>query len=92
MSYETLRLAIRKKSQVSATYTGKTRRLCPHVLGTKEGVAHVLAYQVTYPKGWKCMVVSKLSNVSLCAGAWETGTHGGYQRDQKCVDYVEASV
>ena len=43
-NYDLLRRAIRHRQPVSAFYEGHERHLCPHVLGTKQGEARVLAF------------------------------------------------
>ena len=97
--YGLLYQAIRQRKQVIATYDGNRREMCPHVLGSKNGVRHVLAFQFAggssrgLPPGgqWKCMDVDRLSNVSLREGPWQTGlrTTG---KPQSCVESVDISV
>ena len=44
--YDIVRRAIRNKEIIVATYDGFVREMCPHVLGTKDGVEHALFLQV----------------------------------------------
>src|SRR5258708_7466556 len=63
--YSLLYQAIEEKKQVIAMYDGYLREMCPHVLGSKDGVRHVLSFQFSgvssqgLPPGgqWKCMAV-----------------------------------
>ena len=62
-AYSVLRDAIINKMQVTCTYHGHPRELCPHVIGTKNDVRHVLSFQFggtgstpLPPDGdWRCM-------------------------------------
>lgn len=45
MRIQAVRPAIRRKQPITATYLGRRRILCPHVVGTKNGVWNVLSYQ-----------------------------------------------
>jgi hypothetical protein len=97
--YALLYQAIQNKQQVVATYDGYHREMCPHVLGYKDGVRHVLSFQFAgdsskgLPPGgqWKCMDVDGLSNVSLQEGPWITGPHKT-GKPQTCVDEADISV
>ncbi len=44
-NYSLIRTAIRDRMQVMATYRGRPRALCPHVLGTKNGRRQALFFQ-----------------------------------------------
>src|ERR1700686_2989959 len=96
--YEVLRLAAFRRRAVSAIYDGRSRLLCPHVLGRKSGRLHALFYQFggssnsglpVTPEGvgdWRCLAVEKLSQVELSAEAWHTEARS---RRQTCVDEVD---
>jgi len=97
--YSLLYQAIEGKKQVIAMYDGYLREMCPHVLGSKDGVRHVLSFQFAgdssqgLPPGgqWKCVDVDGLSNVSLRERLWftsprETGN------PQPCVYIAHTSV
>jgi hypothetical protein len=99
--YEVLRLAAFRRRAVSAIYDGRSRLLCPHVLGRKSGRLHALFCQFggssnsglpVTPEGvgdWRCLVVEKLSQVEVRADAWHTGPRA---RRQTCVDEVDLDV
>ena len=73
----------------------------PHVLGRKSGRLQALFYQFegesnTAPQEviesegvWRCLAVSKLGQVKLCAGGWHTGPRFG---KQTCIDEVDYDV
>lgn len=103
MSVQRIRIrhAIRRKQPISATYLGRRRILCPHVIGTKNGVWNVLSYQSggesgsglsTKPAGnWRCMRVSELSRVASAPHReWRTAPRD--TRPQTCVDVVDTEV
>ncbi len=98
-NFELLRQAILEKKQIVANYDGLPRELCPHVLGWKDGVSHVLSFQFAGqsskglpPEGqWKCMNVDRLSNLMLRDGPWRTGVRKT-NRPQSCVDLNQIDV
>jgi hypothetical protein len=98
-SYALVRQAILERKQIVADYDGYHREMCPHVLGMKDGVRHVLSYQFAgqSSKGlpsegqWKCMDVDGLSQVSLREGPWFTGTRKT-DKPQTCVDLQQINV
>ena len=99
--YELLRLAGTRRQPVAATYDGRARLLCPHVLGKKLGRLHAFFYQFgggsnsglpVVPEGvggWRCFAVEKLSQVDLSAEAWHTEPRAGRQT---CIDEVDFDV
>jgi len=98
-TYSLVRQAILEKKQIIAEYDGYHREMCPHVLGMKNGVRHVLSYQFAGqtseglpPEGqWKCMDVDNLSQVLLRDGPWHTGVRKT-NKPQRCVDLNEIDV
>lgn len=99
--YELIRAAIQNKQQVVATFGGHVRELCPHVIGTKNGRPQALFYQFGgtsssgaivpgSPGSWRCLPIEGLSNVSVRAGQWHTGSNHSTQ--QTCVDNVDIEV
>ncbi|MFZ4695860.1 MAG: hypothetical protein ACOYMV_12110 [Verrucomicrobiia bacterium] len=99
--YTLIRSAVVNKQQVIATYGGYIREMCPHVIGFKNGVEHALFYQfggetsrgrITHdsPHNWRCLELSKLSNVSVRNGEWHTSTR--HSERQECVDQVDVQV
>lgn len=101
MIVQLIRHAIRCKQPISATYLGKRRILCPHVIGTKNGVWNVLSYQSGGGSGsglstnpadnWRCMRVLELSRVASAPHhGWQTAPRA--TRPQTCVDVVDTEV
>lgn len=99
--YALIRQAILDKDIIIATYNGHRREFCPHVLGRKNGVAHVLGYQFAgesssglepngSPHNWRCMEVRKLRNVTVQKGNWHSAPNHG--QPQSCVDVIDVEV
>ena len=95
---ELLRVAITQKKQVTAYYDNFYREMCPHALGWKYGVYHVLSFQFAGqgshplpPEGqWKCMDVDGLTGVTLVDGPWYSGA--SHTKPQTCIDQLEVEV
>lgn len=96
--YGLLASAIQTKHQVTATYDGRRRVFCPHILGKgPRGNTQVLGLQfagesesVLPPGGeWRCFDVERLSDVQLQSGIWFTKPH---DQPQTCVQLVEVDV
>lgn len=98
--YQLLLHAIRHRLQVRAVYEGRTRHICPHVLGTKNGRRRVLAYQFDGSSGsglgpagssqnWRCFDVDRLSDVTVQEGPWHTAPT---TRAQTCIDRIDLQV
>lgn len=97
--YELLRTSLLSRTPVSATYNGKHRLLCPHVLGrNKDDVPYALCYQFGgrsnsglkqsgSADNWRCICVEKLTNVELIEGRWHTPAE--HSRPQTCIATVE---
>src|SRR3954471_13218886 len=91
-TYALLEHAITHREQVTATYDGEFREFCPHVLGTKNGVPHVLSYQFAGgstpglpPEGeWGCFAVDGLTNVTTRPAPWHTSAN--IFKPQSCLD------
>lgn len=97
---ESLKAAIAKKLQVTATYDGYYREFCPHAIGWKRPTKKnpvdthkVIVYQFggetsegPVPAGgaWKCFDVSGLSGVALREGEWHTGAN--HTQPNTCMD------
>lgn len=97
-NYDTIEQAIKQKLTISAEYDGYHREMCPHALGMKGGVVHVLSFQFAGgskqglpPEGqWKCMNVDGLVISSVKPGPWHTGT--SHTKPQSCIDRVQVEV
>lgn len=99
MSYSILREAILSKKQVTCTFRGHYRELCPHVLGLgKDGNQQVLSFQFggqsssRLPPGgeWRCMPVAEMQSVQMREGPWLSGE--SHKRPQTCVKDVDVEV
>jgi hypothetical protein len=99
MSYAVLRDAIVHRKQVTCTYNGLVREICPHVIGTGgDGSQMVLSYQFGgrsskgLPPGgeWRCMRVDAIHGAVSRAGAWHSGDN--HSRPQSCVKVIDVEV
>jgi hypothetical protein len=100
--YEIIRDAILNRKVITATYRGKTRIMCPHTLGTKNGRQQALFYQFAGesttglgpdgdPENWRCMFLVELSNVaSQATNEWHTAPN--HSRPQTCVGQIDVEV
>jgi hypothetical protein len=97
-AYDVLRQAIIDRQQVTCIYQARYRECCPHAIGTKRGVRHVLMFQFGgessrgLPQGgeWRCMDVDALSQVAARDGSWYTDPR--HSRPQTCIDLVDVDV
>jgi len=100
-TYEAVKTAIVNKRIIRATYRGRVRVMCPHVVGTKNGRLQALFYQFDgesstgldpdgSPANWRCMFLGELSAVSVEDGEWHTAPN--HSRPQTCVDQIEVEV
>lgn len=101
MSIQAICRAIRRKQPITATYLGRRRVLCPHVIGTKNGLWNVLSYQSGGESGsglssnpennWRCMRLAELRGVvSEPSREWRTAPN--HTRPTTCVDVVDTEV
>jgi hypothetical protein len=98
VSYPQIRQAILGRHQVHATFQGRFRKLCPHVLGTKNGRRQALFFQFggesrrgLPPSGdWRCLPIDELTDVSMHQGPWYGEDR--YDPAQSCVDVVDVEV
>jgi len=100
--YQILKSAIINKQQIFADYNGYHREMCPHILGTKNGIIHCLFYQFggqsssglvlpSSPKNWRCLEVDKLTNVVAVDGEWFT--YDNYSsHTQDCIESIDVEV
>lgn len=99
-NYEVIKSAIKNKQQITATYQGYYREMCPHTLGSKNGRKQCLFYQFggtsksglsTNPlQNWRCIPIDELENVSARDGHWHTA--GNHSKPSTCVDVVDIEV
>ncbi len=100
-TYATIRKAVIDKHQVTGNYHGYRREMCPHVIGYKNGEAHVLCYQFGgdsqsglqpdgSPQNWRCIRIAEFTNVSSRPGVWHSAPN--HSRPQRCVDQIDVEV
>lgn len=97
-NYDAIKQAIEQKLTISAVYDGYPREMCPHALGLKGGIMHVLSFQFAgessrgLPPGgeWKCMRVDGLSINNVKSGPWRTSS--SHTKRQTCIDNVQVEV
>ena len=90
--------AVQRKLIVTATYQGRIRIMCPHVVGYKGGETNALFFQFAgesksgLPPGgeWRCIHLAQLTNISIEPGEWHTAPD--HSRPQTCVDQIIAEV
>ncbi len=97
-TYTLFRQAILGEKQVTCTYDGHRRVLCPIILGHTGGEEKVLAYQVGgtsrsgLPPGgeWRCLVLARVRDARLADGPWREGDR--HTAPQSCVEEVDVDV
>lgn len=97
-AYTLFARAMGERKQILCRYDGYWRELCPVVLGHSNGKEVALAYQFAGtsrsslpPEGqWKCLRLSKATDVQLRDGPWRAGS--SHRRAQTCVDVVDLDV
>ncbi len=77
-NYVTIQKAIQNKQQIFAIHNGYRRKMCPHLLGTINGVAHAFFYQFDGESSsgvsketalnWRCFQVDELREVHYIEG------------------------
>jgi hypothetical protein len=99
--YALIRQAVLQKKIIVATYEGRVRKMCPHVLGTKDGKPRVMAYQFAggsargigrdgSDDNWRCFEVDELSAVSVVDGKWHTAPN--YCMRPDLIDEIDVRV
>jgi hypothetical protein len=84
--------------QITCTYHGYYRELCPHVLGTKRGAEQALAFQFGgqsssgLPPGgeWRCLKLNEVEGATMREGPWHTDH--SHLKPQTCIDEVDVEV
>lgn len=97
-AYELFLEAMRERRQVTCTYRGKRRELCPIVLGRGGGVEKALTFQFAGESGsslphggeWRCLTLAEVSDIQLRDGPWHAGS--GHSAAQTCVTEVDYDV
>lgn len=96
-AWAVLEKAIGHQRPIQATYHGRTRLLCPHALGWKNGRAKVLAYQPTDPatpsdprQQWRSMFVEEIHDAVLTHDTWATADN--YTPDTNGIDHLHLAL
>jgi hypothetical protein len=95
-TYILFRNAILAEQQVVCTYGGRSRELCPHIIGTnKDGEEAVLAWQFAGESSgklpqWRCLKLANVRNPRARDGRWHEG--GSHKTTQKCVTGIDLDV
>lgn len=97
-AYVFVRAALLERKCVSAEYGGFLQLMCPHVIGLKQGKERALFFQFAggsksgLPPGgeWRCLDLSRLSNISTYEGRWQQGPPKA--RPPSCVDQIDVQV
>jgi hypothetical protein len=88
--------AIRAEQQVTCSYGGRRRELCPHIIGTsKDGEEVVLAWQFGGESSgklpqWRCLRLANVRDARNRAGPWYEGN--SHKSEQKCVTNVDLDI
>jgi len=90
--------AILTRQQVTCSYNGRDREVCPYILGHSGGEEKVLVFQFgggsksRLPEGgeWRCLRLADVTNIQLRPGPWLGGSR--HRSQQRCVDVVYIDV
>jgi hypothetical protein len=92
-AYAIFRNAILNEHQVSCSYEGRYRELCPHIIGTnKAGEEVVLAWQFAGSSSgplpqWRCLRIANVRNARARVGPWHEGK--SHRTKQTCVTTID---
>lgn len=99
-NYSIIKQAIQNKQCITCSYNGYTRKMTPHVIGTKNGHEQALFYQyggqsssglsADPTKNWRCIEISKIKNISINDDNYNTANNHG--KTQTCVDSIDLEV
>lgn len=97
-NYRLFARAIIRRKQITCVYEGHPRELCPIILGHTRSAEKALTFQFggssnsgLPPRGeWRCLWLSKVSDVALRDGAWRSGSK--HTQPQGCVEIVDLDV
>jgi predicted DNA binding CopG/RHH family protein len=96
--YRLFAQAMRERKQITCTYGGYYREVCPIILGHRDGEERALTYQfggqsskrLPSAGAWRCFPLSEVTNVELRDGPWFTGST--HSQPQGCVVDVDLDV
>jgi hypothetical protein len=95
-TYDLFRKAILDEQQVVCTYGGRTRELCPHIIGTdRNGEEAVLAWQFAGESSgklpqWRCLKLANVRDARARRGRWHEG--GSHKMTQTCVVHIDLDI
>src|SRR5580692_12822102 len=95
-AYATFRNAILSEQQVTCSYEGRTRELCPHIIGTnRKGEEVALAWQFGGESSgklpqWRCLRLANVRDARARAGRWYEG--GSHRTEQTCVSNIDLDI
>jgi hypothetical protein len=95
-TYALFRNAILAEKQVVCSYDGRTRELCPHIIGVnRSGEEVVLAWQFAGGSSgrlpqWRCLRLANVSNAGIRDGGWHEG--GSHRSEQTCVSEIDLDI
>lgn len=98
LTYGIFREAVLNKKQITCTYRGLPREVCPHTLGHTDGREQALTFQFAgqsssgLPPGgeWRCMMLQQVANAKIQEGPWHTADN--HSRPQTCVKQTDVEV
>jgi hypothetical protein len=94
--YALFRQAIVAEQQVTCTYEGRRRELCPHIIGrNKSGEETVLAWQFAGESSgplpqWRCLRLANVRDARARPGSWHEG--GSHKSAQTCVTDIDLDI
>jgi hypothetical protein len=97
-TYQLFERAMIERKQITCTYEGYHREICPHILGHSDGQEKALAFQFGGESSsqlpsrgeWRCLWLSKVQDVQLLEGTWHEGD--SHTSQQRCVKEVDLDV
>jgi hypothetical protein len=95
-AYTLFRGAILAEQQVTCSYGGYRRELCPHIIGAnKDGEEAVLAWQFGGESSgklpqWRCLKLANVRNARARDGRWHEG--GSHKSEQSCVTNIDLDI
>jgi hypothetical protein len=95
-TYALFRNAILSEKQVVCSYGGRTRELCPHIIGSnRRGEEVVLAWQFAGESSgrlpqWRCLKLANVRDARARDGPWHEG--GFHRTAQTCVSNIDLDI
>jgi uncharacterized protein len=96
-TFDLLHRAILDRKQVTCTYQGHRREVCPYILGHRDGREAVLVYQFggqgsrgPVTGDWRCLYLAEVKEAAARDGPWRGDA--AHRTTQSCVDAVYIDV